>query len=81
MANPRLPAGDSDVRFQVYVKVTPAGGEEFKVRFDFTGIPRQGIDIYCSRSLSRADRQARKSCHRLRRRHCHHLQGAVGAKP
>jgi hypothetical protein len=35
MADPRSPASDGNVRFQVYVKVTPAEGEEFKVRLDF----------------------------------------------
>jgi hypothetical protein len=49
MADPRLPA------FQIYVRVTPPVGEEFKVRFDFSGNPRQGVDIYCSRDLSELD--------------------------
>jgi hypothetical protein len=48
---------DGDIRVQVYVKVTPAEGEEFKVRFDFGGNPRQGVDIYCTRNLSQADKQ------------------------
>jgi hypothetical protein len=60
MANPRPPASDGDVRFQVYMKVTHAEGEEFKIRFDFRGNPRQGVDIYCNRNLSEDDEQRLK---------------------
>jgi hypothetical protein len=46
---------DTDVKYQVYVKVAVEGQNDFQLAFDFSGDPRQHVTVHCSRDLSKAD--------------------------
>jgi hypothetical protein len=48
---------NTDVPFQVYVKVAPEGREEFKLGIDYSGGPDRCVVVHCTYDLSETDGQ------------------------
>jgi hypothetical protein len=49
---------DDDVRFEIHVKITCGGKEDFKIRFEFSGDdPEAGVLVRYPDNLSEADEE------------------------